>query len=258
MSNPWGFAAASVIGRDHLRHNLPCQDAHLCEVHEGSDGEILIAAVADGAGSATHSDAGALEACRAFASVAKDLLRTHHCPADWSQETGLVIATAVHEAEVRLAEALGVAVSDLASTLVATVVGPSGGAFFQVGDGAMVTPAEEEGLWAWIHWPHQGEYANTTTFVTHEVDRQDFQFDTTDHVVDEIAMFSDGLQHLVLRMAEQTVQDVWFEKMMPPIRNRAEPGEYTDLSASLATYLGSPIVADRTSDDVTLVLASRR
>ena len=258
MSNRWGFAVASAIGSDHVRNDLPCQDAHLCEVDEGADGEILIAAVADGAGSASHSDAGAEEACRSFAKVARELLQSQSDPALWPRETGLVIATAVHEAAVRLAEELAVGVRDLASTLVATVVGPSGAAFFQVGDGAMVTPADEEGIWAWIHWPHQGEYANTTTFVTHQVDLQEFQFDTTDHVVDEIAVFSDGLQHLVLRMAERAVQDVWFEKMMPPIRHRSEAGLYEDLATSLAAYLGSSIVSARTSDDITLILASRR
>ncbi len=51
----WKIVSASVTGKSHLDQNLPCQDAHCHAVVQ----EVLLAAVCDGAGSATHSETGA-------------------------------------------------------------------------------------------------------------------------------------------------------------------------------------------------------
>ena len=52
----WRTAHASVIGTSHTATGAPCQDAGDCEVLAAADGsEILVAAVADGAGSAKRS-----------------------------------------------------------------------------------------------------------------------------------------------------------------------------------------------------------
>lgn len=52
----WRVLAASVCGTSHQHRSIPCQDA--CCWKRGSD-DILLAAVADGAGSVTRSDLGA-------------------------------------------------------------------------------------------------------------------------------------------------------------------------------------------------------
>ena len=51
----WQVIGASVIGKGHIEQNLPCQDNHYYETLENGWG---IAVVADGAGSAKHSDKG--------------------------------------------------------------------------------------------------------------------------------------------------------------------------------------------------------
>lgn len=63
MNEPcWRVAAASVCGSSHEKTGQPCQDALYWEVLP--DGTLL-AAVADGAGSAAHSDIGAAVATQA-------------------------------------------------------------------------------------------------------------------------------------------------------------------------------------------------
>ena len=56
----WQYVQACSIGTSHLTHDLPCQDRAFSKVITDSDGdEIFLGAVADGAGSACHSDEGA-------------------------------------------------------------------------------------------------------------------------------------------------------------------------------------------------------
>ncbi|MGA1199132.1 MAG: protein phosphatase 2C domain-containing protein, partial [Candidatus Latescibacterota bacterium] len=52
----WKVSATSVCGSSHEKLGTPCQDASFWMTQENN---ILIAAVADGAGSASHSDIGA-------------------------------------------------------------------------------------------------------------------------------------------------------------------------------------------------------
>ena len=56
----WRYALASVVGTSHLASGTPCQDASTCQVLEdGSGRSVLVAFVADGAGSALYADEGA-------------------------------------------------------------------------------------------------------------------------------------------------------------------------------------------------------
>ena len=55
----WRVAAASAIGTSHVASGAKCQDALDFGVFDASGEQTLILVVADGAGSARHSDAGA-------------------------------------------------------------------------------------------------------------------------------------------------------------------------------------------------------
>src|SRR5215510_6680198 len=59
MSQAWVWAAARVAGTSHLKQGLPCQDSFACRVWQSRDGPpVLVAALADGAGSAERADVG--------------------------------------------------------------------------------------------------------------------------------------------------------------------------------------------------------
>ena len=73
-------------------------------------------------------------------------------------------------------------------------------------------------------------------------------------------MFTDGIERLVLDLQEKSAHAPffrtlfgWLVKMQP-----AQVGEEISKSEVLDRYLGSKSINDRTDDDKTLILASRR
>ncbi|MEO7194016.1 MAG: PP2C family serine/threonine-protein phosphatase [Pseudonocardiaceae bacterium] len=239
-----------------MREDLPCQDAHRCEVVATPRGQVLIAVVSDGAGSASESARGAAYACNELlAQVERKLSHLTPLPttADWLKDS---VASA-REGLLAEADRLGLPPRELAATLLCAVLAEQWSAFAQVGDGAIVTPEVGTDSWAWLFWPQRGEYANTTSFLTDSTAMRMLQVDMLPHAQHEVAMFTDGLQHLLLHYEQQTVHSPFFERMLSPIRLSAADGEDRELSSGLAKYLGSPPVTSRADDDLTLVMASR-
>ena len=56
-SSQWSVVAVSLEGTSHQKRDLPCQDAHFWQV---VGDRILVAGVADGAGSVSLSEVGSL------------------------------------------------------------------------------------------------------------------------------------------------------------------------------------------------------
>lgn len=75
--------------------------------------------------------------------------------------------------------------------------------------------------------------------------------------IDEVALLSDGLQRLALHYQTRTAHAAFFKPMLATLRDASEDA-LESLSARLEDYLSSPAVNERTDDDKTLVLASRR
>ncbi len=59
MKEKWKLASCEVVGRSHIQKDLPCQDKTYKLVKKHSSGIFYGIALADGAGSCTHSDKGA-------------------------------------------------------------------------------------------------------------------------------------------------------------------------------------------------------
>jgi hypothetical protein len=259
MFKSWRYAFNSVIGTSHTHCGWPCQDASECSVLYAKSGEpVLIAIVSDGAGSAECSEIGAQLACSLFVSEMTSLFENDGSVQDitcdfakgWVQHFQ-------NEVSVR-AEAEGRTSRDFACTVLAAAVGTDRAAFFQIGDGAIVISSQEEPEeYSWIFWPQKGEYENTTIFATDVRALEQIDHDFVERRIDEIALFTDGLQRLALHFQSQTAHAPFFHPMFTPLRQSPE-GFSEKLSHSLAAFLSSPQVNDRTDDDKTLVLATRR
>ena len=259
MTDAWRYAFASVVGTSHTRGALPCQDASECRLLYTEAGEpVLVALVADGAGSASHSAEGARLACALLLGEIATLLDTGGAIEAITRDFVVAWLTHFQHAIAERAEAQGCAAREFACTLLAAVVGEGCGVFFQVGDGAIVVAdrdAPDE--YGWIFWPQRGEYENVTMFITDPRAAEHLEHEFGAGRYAELALFTDGLQRLALHFASTSVHNPFFRPIFPPLRAQS-PGHLPDLSAALGRFLDSPAVNGRTDDDKTLVLATRR
>jgi len=256
-STPWRLASASSIGTSHLLSGLPCQDSQVIAILDSVTSPILVVVVCDGAGSAAYSDVGSAMAGSAFV----DLVKAYFLEGNGIQ--GLSRATAVSWVDIvaRMLEAhakvQGHAVRDYACTLLAAIIGEDEAAFVQIGDGAIVVSHGEADGWSYVFWPQHGEFANTTNFIVSLNASDVVEFEMAPRSIKEFAVFSDGIEKLVLHDETHTVHQNFFNSMLPPVRKTPVCGVDETLSKRLQEYLASPAICERTDDDKTLVLATR-
>ena len=119
----------SKIGTGHVQINLPCQDASR---HFAFD-DTLIACVADGAGSARHSDQGATSAVDEFVAFAKDALQR-----DPSRDLMEIASEAFGAARHAVLKIAGDLPREYATTLSGLIAKGEELVALQIGDGAVV------------------------------------------------------------------------------------------------------------------------
>jgi Protein phosphatase 2C len=255
----WRYASASATGSSHARFDQPCQDASVCRVLTSAGGEpVLVALVADGAGSASRAEAGAQLACTFLCEAIAGELAAGATPASLTRETITGLLSALRCQIAAKAETEGVSSREFASTLLGAVVGLREAVFFQVGDGAIVVSAEDGANgYSWVFWPEIGEYEGTTVFITDAAVEAHLQWTCCEQPCDQVALFSDGLQRLALDFRARTAHAPFFQAKMSAIEAIADPSP-DDLSQKLLLFLSSAPVNDRTDDDKTLILATRR
>lgn len=244
----WKFIAARATGRSHLRLGESCQDRFACSVETNG---WLIVAVADGAGSAIHAAIGAERAVEVTLSHLRQALAL-------DSPLTAVRAAVIQAREAVLAEAVAGSKNprDYACTLLVLVAGPGGGAAAQIGDG-LIAVRDSGGGWAWVFWPQRGEYANLTHFLV-EPDALDvLEIAEFASPILDVALMTDGLEPLALHYASRAVHDPFLDGMIAGLRRAPENGFVVGLSKQLEAFLGSPRIAERVDDDVTLVLACR-
>jgi hypothetical protein len=237
----------------HLRSGLPCQDAHDWRLEAG--GAVLVAAVADGAGSAECAEEGARAAVKAAVEQAAAIWRIGRPTGrdDWGQliEASFSVARLAVQSAAR---AQNRSIHDLATTLLLLVATPGQTAAGQVGDGAVVARLGDGELTALTRPPHT-EHLNETTFLTSDDGAAEMQFALHDGPAHGLALLTDGLQMLALKMPQGEPHPPFFAPLFRFAAGAAEPDAAGD---KLTAFLQSPGVATRTDDDLTLVLAVRQ
>ncbi|AFZ28882.1 hypothetical protein Glo7428_0273 [Gloeocapsa sp. PCC 7428] len=247
----WRVAAASVRGRGHEKVGQLCQDAHYWQKLPSG---ILVAAVADGAGSANLGKVGAIVAAQTAVETVCDRLTTSPLPADdneWRSVLNNALAAARTTVEAE-AVACQLSARELATTLIIVVATPNLVVAAQIGDGVAVASDRQGNLIA-LTAPQFGEYINETTFLVSPQALDTAQLTLWQGKTAKIALLSDGLQMLALELNQGKPYVPFFSPLFHFV---AQIKDETEAKEQLVAFLRSPKITERTDDDLTLLLAT--
>jgi len=248
----WKVAASSVTGSSHTNRGESGQDFCRAGSIRLSDAEYFIGLVADGAGSTTDGGRGAEIACDSLHASILDALRQDGDIAAIPDATIRQWVTTARDAIAQEANEKGKRLRDFACTLLGAVAGDGHTFFFQIGDGAIVIRVD--GAYETVFWPEQGEYANTTFFISDETYLDTLSIVHRDAAPDEIALFTDGIQNLALSFAQKQAHAGFFQPLFAALRNDPATA-FSDFAGQLRRFLLRDDVSARSDDDKTLVLA---
>src|SRR5688572_22582577 len=164
----WRIAQAWAVGLTHISQNTGCQDRLSCRIINARDGEVLIAVISDGAGSAERGFQGAEIACKLFTDEISAFLDSANASVkSLTEDFGKRWISYFQQKVAEIARADKKAVRDYASTLVAAVVSETSAVFYQIGDGGIII--SKSGLpesYRFAVAPSDSEYVNMTDFIT--------------------------------------------------------------------------------------------
>jgi serine/threonine protein phosphatase PrpC len=245
----WRVSACSVQGVSHIKTDQPCQDANEWRVKDS----VLLAAIADGAGSAKESQRGATLACR----TAIELLASEF-PVPANKSTPELFDflrkafSAAREAILAEAKSSNLPIRELSCTLILVATWEDGAVAAQIGDGAALI-LKPTGEMEALTRPAHTEYLNETTFITAEDALASLQTNSYSGEIKSLAMFTDGLQMLALKMPDALPHEPFFSPLMKFIEAQEDDVMRQD---QLQKFLASPRITDRADDDLTLLLAT--
>lgn len=258
-SRKWTVVAASVQGSAHIRREEPCQDSweHRIHICPKTRDATLVAAVADGAGSAPMGERGAKTATSASVQEATSLL-DEAANEDQKPELEDMARQAIlrgRQKVLKQAEEEKGDARDYASTLLVVISNGQHTAVAQIGDGAVVAGTPSGG-YELLTRPDRAEYANETTFITSSRATENLQSTMREETSTiRIAMFTDGVQNLVLRQDQYppVPHTPFFNAVFDWLESQSNE---CAADATLTRFLKGTKVTSRTNDDTTLLLAT--
>lgn len=247
----WRVLAASVCGTSHLKNNQLCQDAHHWQILAD---DILVAAAADGAGSASEGKVGAMVAVEtAIETISMKEVSRETLEDDAAVQSLLTEAmTAAKKAVEEEAAACHKQLQDLATTLIVMVATPEFVAVAQIGDGLAVARDTTGNLLA-LTMPDHGEFINETTFLTSPGALQTAQMRLWRENIVNVGVLTDGLQMLALNMVVSEPHKPFFFPLFDFV---AKTEDKTVAKEHLVRFLRSDRITQRTDDDLTLIIAA--
>ena len=280
-------ASASLAGQRHLADGQVNQDSLYYELMP--EGQGLIAAVSDGAGSASRAKDGSRLAARtAVKETKRIILEESEAPA-FAVRRGLFCARQAIAQHVQIVPSHPIEDYHCTLVLIAWIGDLICG--IQVGDGAAIVGTSEG--YKMLTVPRQGEFANETYFIT-EPHYLQTMFENEATNVDSVALFTDGIQKLAIDFKQKRANQEFMEQAMssmptnsqnihsadPRSTDQDQPStEQTDrryepqiptnvlcsqnspghskYDITLHEWLSKENVAGQIRDDVSLILATR-
>ncbi|MEH2261071.1 PP2C family serine/threonine-protein phosphatase [Nostoc sp.] len=249
----WKVAWDCAIGTSHQKQGIPCQDYGDCLIF---DDHVIVGAVADGAGSAKHSDVGSKLAVETVLKCFSEINKYPHKQASSQplskEEAEEVFAKIVSEVITKLqkqADEKDYSVNDLACTLLIFVANSDCVAAMQIGDGFIVMRSQES-EYKLLFQPDKGEFANETTFITSTNAVKNMQVEVISEKQEFICASTDGLEKVAIRLSDWKPFSPFFKPLEEYLHETVNPKD----DKYLTEFLNSERLNSRTDDDKTLLL----
>lgn len=252
----WKAIPSFVEGTSHRKLEIPCQDyGNYIRVDD-----LIVGAVADGAGSAKFSHIGArLAVKKALSHLEKWIitLKQKKPNLNWQKPIPKDIATKVfnrtlEDVQAALTEETnkGYLLKDLACTLLVFVATPDWIAAMQIGDGFIVVRFEGS-EYQLLFKPDKGEYANETTFVTSVNAQSQMRIVVLSGNQRFICASTDGLERLAISFHDWKPFAAFFSPFEEGIKIANNLKQETE---DIEKWMASEEVNARTDDDKTMLL----
>ncbi len=248
----WKMVAEHATGAAHLDLGCACQDRAVIDLCLDDERRLiaLVAAVADGAGSALEGEQGAQLATTAALRTLKCAAAACGTPAqamDLVREAFVAARADIIESS----QQQGIEMREFSTTLLVALVTPAFACFGQIGDGAIVFGDADDLALAFAC---EQEMVNVTDFVTDGSALDRLRMHCVERRVERLAMMSDGLMPLFVARRDQSPHRPAFVQLFSTLLESADDAA---LPEQLRGFLQSEVVNARTDDDKSLVLAVR-
>ena len=241
----WKNIQVAVQGRSHKISNTPCQD----KTFALNNLECYAVSLADGAGSAIHSEIGAQCVTKKICDVLSQNFDKYFSAEKSDKVAEELLAVLLEELE-NISAASNCNLKDLASTLLAVAVKENNFIALHIGDG-VIGILDGEILTA-LSKPDNGEFTNETTFVT--------SVDAISHLrlykgdIDEVSAFmlmSDGAASGFYNRSSQNLMPI-LKKIIAAVNILPSEDVENELKKNFSETL-----CQITADDCSLVILSK-
>lgn len=248
----FSYAWAQTTGAAHQMRGVRCEDTMGLTIINDKQGTTwLIAAVADGAGSAECAAEGSRIATESFIEAAAEtIIRSGARDLNLVMRSSAVYARTILEF---VAEYAGRSLDDYHTTLLACVTSGTRSAFLQIGDGAILVSPVVDGGWKAIFPPQNGEERHFTYFLTLPEAYEVAQITTSDAAISHVALTTDGLQDILLHPETLAVRSTLLDRLAAGLSAAETNGDAEGVSSGLFSVLDSTAFRRITGDDTSLL-----
>jgi hypothetical protein len=249
----WKTISATALGKSHEALGSPCQDfvAH----SDVPVANIVIGVLADGAGSALHSEIGAqLAVTTSLNFLSANVINAIPTGEEQTKLLFESLVSAVRNHLKEYADKNQIRLRDLACTLIAFAASPCRLIAMQIGDGFVVARLDGNPNYEQLFTPEKGEYFNETAFVTENDALKSLKIYHHTGEIAFICLSSDGLEPVAIFRKDMQPSSQFFSALEKSFR------ESPDLKLGireLKEWLESPNLSQRVDDDKSMLLCIR-
>jgi hypothetical protein len=246
------YAWAQTTGAAHNVRGVPCEDTMGLSTIKDRDGTSwLIAAVADGAGSAQCAAEGSKLAAESFIEAAAETIIRHG-----TEDLALLMRSSAAYARAILefvAEDAGRPLDDYHTTLLACVTCGNRSAFFQIGDGVILALDIETANWSAVIRPQNDDDRQYTFFLTLPKALDIAEIAIVERPISHVALTSDGLQDIILHPETLAIRSQLLDRLVGALAEVPASGDAEAVSSGLHAVLDSTAFRNFTADDASLL-----